>query len=105
MRRGFPRGNGQVGASPDVAGHVAVIGAGPAGLTAAHRLAKAGHPVTVYESSPFVGGLARSIELWDQIVDLGPHRFFSHDRRVNRLWLEIVGREFTEVRRGCPSSC
>lgn len=78
---------------------VAVIGAGPAGLTAAYQLAKAGVEVDVYEAGPCVGGLSRSIQLWGQTVDLGPHRFFSSDARVNRLWLEIVERDYRMVDR------
>ena len=78
---------------------VAVIGAGPAGLTAAYQLAKAGIEVEVFEASNHVGGMSRSFRLWDQTVDLGPHRFFSADARVNRLWLEVVERDYTMVDR------
>lgn len=78
---------------------VAVIGAGPAGLTAAYQLAKAGVEVEVFEASAAVGGLARSFSLWGQTVDLGPHRFFSSDARVNRLWLEVVERDYQMVDR------
>lgn len=78
---------------------VIVIGAGPAGMTAAYCLAKAGISVIVYESADQVGGLARSIDLWGQRVDLGPHRFFSTDLRVNKLWLEVAGREYAMVNR------
>lgn len=78
---------------------VAVIGAGPAGMTAAYQLAKGGADVEVFEASDAVGGLARTIELWGQRVDLGPHRFFSKDARVNRLWLEVVGRDYRMVDR------
>lgn len=78
---------------------VAVIGAGPAGLTAAYQLAKAGIEVDVFEASNHVGGMSRSFRLWDQTVDLGPHRFFSADARVNRLWLEVVERDYTMVDR------
>ncbi len=78
---------------------VVVIGAGPAGLTAAYLLSKAGVAVDVYEASPSVGGLAKTIELWGQKVDIGPHRFFSSDRRVNELWLEVVGRDYAMVDR------
>lgn len=76
-----------------------MIGAGPAGITAAYQLAKAGTRVTVFEASPWIGGMSRSFELWDQRVDLGPHRFFSSDARVNRLWLEVVGRDYRMVNR------
>ncbi len=79
---------------------LAVIGAGPAGLTAAYQLSKANNIVLdVYEASDRVGGLSTTIELWDQKVDLGPHRFFSSDKRVNQLWLEIIGRDYEMVNR------
>ncbi len=78
---------------------VAIIGAGPAGLTAAYQLAKGGVDVEVFEASDQVGGMSRSIRLWNQTVDLGPHRFFSSDARVNRLWLEITERDYRMVDR------
>jgi protoporphyrinogen oxidase len=78
---------------------VAVIGAGPAGITAAYQLVKGGAEVDVYEASPAVGGLAKTIRLFGQRVDLGPHRFFSTDRRVNQVWLEVLGNDFRMVDR------
>lgn len=78
---------------------VAVIGAGPAGMTAAYALARGGVQVEVFEASDQVGGMARSITLWNQRVDIGPHRFFSSDRRVNELWLGVVGRDYRMVNR------
>lgn len=78
---------------------IAVIGAGPAGLTAAYLLAKEGHQPEVYEASDRVGGLSRTIDLWGYKVDLGPHRFFSSDKRVNELWLEVVERDYKMVDR------
>ena len=78
---------------------IAIIGAGPAGITAAYELAKADIAVSVYEAGPVVGGLARTIDLWDQKVDVGPHRFFSTDSRVNSLWLEVVGHDYHMVDR------
>ena len=78
---------------------VAVIGAGPAGLTAAYELAKTGITVEVFEASSSVGGLAKTLTLWNQKVDLGPHRFFSSDPRVNKVWLEIVGQDYKIVER------
>jgi protoporphyrinogen oxidase len=70
---------------------VAVIGAGPAGITAAYQLVKGGAEVEVFEAEDAVGGLAKTFTLWGQKVDLGPHRFFSKDERVNGLWHEVVG--------------
>ncbi|HEV7237315.1 MAG TPA: FAD-dependent oxidoreductase, partial [Ktedonobacteraceae bacterium] len=68
-------------------------------MTAAHELAKHMSTVDVYEASDSVGGLAKSIELWGQTVDIGPHRFFSSDRRVNEAWLEVVGQDYEMVDR------
>lgn len=78
---------------------IAVIGAGPAGLTAAYQLVKEGYDVTVFEASDTVGGMSKSLELWGQRVDLGPHRFFSNDLVINNFWLEIVGRDYQMVNR------
>ncbi|MCC6487301.1 MAG: FAD-dependent oxidoreductase [Candidatus Hydrogenedentes bacterium] len=78
---------------------VGVIGGGPAGVTAAYELAKHGVSVDLYEAGDTLGGLARSMRLWNQTVDLGPHRFFSKLRRVNELWLEVVGRDYAMVNR------
>ena len=78
---------------------VGIIGAGPAGITAAYELTKRGVRVEVFEAGPHVGGLARTIDLWGQRVDLGPHRFFSKDARVNRLWHEVAAGDFKVVKR------
>lgn len=78
---------------------IAVIGAGPAGLSAALQLQLSGKDVTIYEAAEQVGGMAKSFELWGQIVDLGPHRFFSSDPRVNKFWLESVDYEYVMVNR------
>ena len=78
---------------------VAVIGAGPAGITAAYQLAKKGVAVRVFEAGSAVGGLAQTIDLWGQKVDLGPHRFFSSDPRVNEIWLDVIGDDYEMVNR------
>ncbi len=73
---------------------VAVIGGGPAGMTAAYQiskhLGKGVDSLDVFEKGDRVGGLSKSLDLWGQRVDLGPHRFFSQDTRINSLWLEVV---------------
>lgn len=76
-----------------------VIGAGPAGLAAAYQLIKNNVQVEVFEASPFVGGMSRSFDLWDQRVDLGPHRFFSKDPRINAFFDELIKEDFTQVQR------
>ena len=83
---------------------IAVIGAGPAGMTAAYQVSKEipkgkVSRLDVYEAAAQVGGLAKSVRMWDQTVDMGPHRFFSHDKKVNRLWLEVAGKEYKMVNR------
>jgi len=82
---------------------IAIIGAGPAGMTAAYELSKElGKKISaidVYEKSDSVGGLSKSVSLWEQQLDLGPHRFFSHDTSINELWLEVVKEHYDIVDR------
>jgi protoporphyrinogen oxidase len=78
---------------------IAIIGAGPAGLTAAYCLSKQGQQVDIYEASGAAGGMCKTLELWGQLVDLGPHRFFSQDKKINELWLEVVGNDYKLVDR------
>jgi protoporphyrinogen oxidase len=74
-----------------------VIGAGPAGLTAGYLLAKAGKPVIVFEADSQVGGIAKTVVTPDGYrFDLGGHRFFTKNKEVNDLWLEIMGDEFLQ---------
>jgi protoporphyrinogen oxidase len=83
-------------ASPatDNGGHkVVIVGAGPAGLTAAYQLSKAGITSTVFEADSVVGGIARTVELDGWRFDIGGHRFFTKVRPVERLWVEILGEE------------
>ena len=70
---------------------VAVIGAGPAGLTAAYLLSKHGVPVTVLEADPqYVGGISRTVRYNGFHFDIGGHRFFSKSKEVEDLWTEIL---------------
>ena len=80
--------------------NILIIGAGPAGSTSAYCLSKnPNNSVTLIEKSNRIGGMAASFELFNQIVDIGPHRFFSTDTRVNSLWLEVVGKNYKMVNR------
>src|SRR5438105_4288034 len=70
---------------------VAIVGAGPAGLTAAYLLSKNNVDVTVLEADPvYVGGISRTSTYKGFHFDIGGHRFFSKSRAVEDLWTEIL---------------
>ena len=75
----------------DNAEQVVIIGAGPAGLTAAHELAKHGRRSVLVEREDKVGGLARTESYKGYLFDLGGHRFFTKAREVTALWHELLG--------------
>src|ERR1700693_1657474 len=78
-------------------GDVCVIGAGPAGLTVAYLLTKAGVPTTVIESNPrYVGGISRTESYKGFLFDIGGHRFFSKSKEIVDLWNEILPDDFIE---------
>jgi protoporphyrinogen oxidase len=71
--------------------HIAIIGAGPAGLTAAYLLAKENISVTVFEADPqYVGGIARTGSYKGYCYDIGGHRFFSKSQEIEALWAEML---------------
>jgi len=76
-----------------LADDVVVIGAGPAGLTAAYQLAKAGKAAIVLEADSVVGGISRSAERDGWRFDIGGHRFFTKVKAVEELWHEILPEE------------
>ena len=71
--------------------NVLIIGAGPAGLTAAYELLKRSDikPI-ILEAEKFVGGISRTAEYKGNHIDIGGHRFFTKDERVNKLWDELM---------------
>ena len=74
---------------------VVVIGAGPAGLTAAYELLKqhGGYDVTVLEETDAIGGISRTVEYHGNRMDMGGHRFFSRVQEVNDWWEEMMPRQ------------
>jgi protoporphyrinogen oxidase len=74
----------------DLADDVLIIGAGPAGLTAAYQLVKAGKAPTVLEADSVVGGISRTVERDGWRFDIGGHRFFTKVTPVEKLWHEIL---------------
>jgi protoporphyrinogen oxidase len=76
---------------------VLVIGAGPAGLTAAYCLTKETPSVVVIEKDPvYVGGISRTVRYNGFMFDIGGHRFFSKAKEVVDLWHEILPDDFIE---------
>jgi protoporphyrinogen oxidase len=74
-----------------MSGRVIVIGAGPAGLTAAHELVAAGRTdVVILEATDVVGGLAQSVNYKGNRIDIGGHRFFSKSDWVMDWWLRVL---------------
>ena len=78
---------------------VIVAGAGPAGLTAAYVLAKAGLRPLVAEAGPVVGGISRTETYEGYRFDIGGHRFFTKVGEVEQLWHEILGDDFVDTPR------
>ena len=71
--------------------NVVIIGAGPAGLTAAYELAvRYGITSTVLESDSVVGGISRTVERDGWRFDIGGHRFFTKVKEVDDFWHEVL---------------
>ena len=78
---------------------VVIIGAGPAGLTAAYELTKYNKKVLVLEKKLNVGGLAETKVFGKYRYDIGPHRFFTKNEEVYKLFLDMLGKDAVEVKR------
>lgn len=71
----------------------AILGGGPAGLTAAHVLGLRGETGMVFEADGTVGGIAKTIEFKGYRFDLGGHRFFTKLKPIERLWEQMLGHD------------
>src|SRR4051794_13583307 len=80
----------QSDATPEHPPSVVIIGAGPAGLTAAYQLAKRGVTATILEADDVVGGISRTVERDGWRFDIGGHRFFTKVPEVEALWRELL---------------
>jgi len=70
---------------------VVIIGAGPAGLTAAYMLSKVGdYKPLIIEKTNQIGGIAKTVFYKGNGIDLGGHRFFSKSKEVNDIWSELL---------------
>lgn len=76
-----------------------IIGAGPAGLTAARELAMAGERPLVLEKRPQLGGISRTEQHNGYRVDVGGHRYYTQHAELQRLWKEVLGPELLSVQR------
>ena len=78
---------------------VIIIGAGPAGLTAAYELMNSNKKILVLEKKMNVGGLAETKVFGNQRYDIGPHRFFTKNEEIYELFLKVLGEDAIEVNR------
>src|SRR3982751_366807 len=77
--------------SPEHRKRAVIIGAGPAGLTAAFELLTRTDIVpVVLEKSDYIGGISRTVNYKGNRIDIGGHRFFSKSDRVMQWWLNIM---------------
>ena len=72
----------------------AILGGGPAGLTAAYVFGRRGRPATVFEADGTIGGISKTVEFNGYRFDLGGHRFFTKLQPIQQLWHEMLGSEF-----------
>jgi protoporphyrinogen oxidase len=78
---------------------VVIIGAGPAGLTAAYQLCKLGKQSIVLEKDQLVGGIARTVNYKNYLFDIGGHRFFTKINEAKLMWKEVLQEDLLHRKR------
>lgn len=78
---------------------VVILGAGPAGLSAAIELLKDSYDVTIVEREAVIGGISKTIKYKGFRFDVGGHRFFTKNDEVEKLWKEALGKDFRRTKR------
>ena len=79
--------------------HVVILGGGPAGLAVGHELSANGEKATILERNDFVGGLCRTVHHNGYKFDLGGHRWFTKNERLNDWLRRLMGNEILMVDR------
>lgn len=87
--------HGETATAPELV----VLGAGPAGLSCAYEFMKHERTCRVWDKNDVVGGLARTVEYKGYRFDVGPHRFFTKNDEVNKMWHDILGDDVLQVKR------
>lgn len=78
---------------------IVIIGAGPAGLTAAYQLCKLGKKSIVLEKDQLVGGIAKTINYKNYLFDIGGHRFFTKINEARHMWQEVLQEDLLHRKR------
>lgn len=78
---------------------IIIIGAGPAGLAAGYELVGQGKRTIIIERDGVVGGIARTESYKGFSFDIGGHRFFTQNARINQIWEDMLGEDFLRVDR------
>ena len=73
--------------------NVIIIGAGMTGLGTAWKLSENGYQVKILESEKIIGGLAKTVKVGSQNLDIGPHSFFSEDKEILKKVLNLFDDE------------
>lgn len=82
------------GSTRSTSKNVVIIGAGPAGLTAAYELTREDVPCTILEADNTVGGISRTVNYKGYHFDIGGHRFFTKVSLVEKMWHDVLGSDF-----------